>query len=264
LPLWWQTACVGYDIQQNASIQISYDDAATDIALAFTRWTSTTCAGSHGEGRVSIDVRDLGPVACDEVQYNQYGPNQHAIIFRDNEWPYDDSSNTLALTTVTYDPETGEIYDADMEIDTYHYAMSVAPVVPPGGYDFLAIVTHETGHFLGMAHSGDLSATMYAHYAAGSEAMRLLHEDDVNGICAIYPPDGTRTVAPSVSPSQSVPEGTCDPTPIGGFTTQCMSTGGCSFPPSAQSSREPTRLPWAALSMTAVAFARRRRRRVSL
>src|SRR5579859_6492467 len=43
-PLYWLSACVSYDIQQDASKQISYDDAASNIALAFTRWTSTTCS----------------------------------------------------------------------------------------------------------------------------------------------------------------------------------------------------------------------------
>jgi hypothetical protein len=266
-PLYWVNACIGYDIQEDASKQISYDDAASDIALAFTRWTSTTCAGPEGSGRVSIDVRDLGPVACDDVQFNQTGPNQHAIIFRDNEWPYDDTANTLALTTVTYDPDTGAIYDADMEINTYQYTMSVAPEVPEGGYDFLAIVTHETGHFLGMAHSADVSATMYAHYTEGSEAMRLLREDDIDGICTIYPPNGTRTTSKVGAPIKSVPETACDPTPIGGFTTQCMPTGGCSFTPArGHESRggEIPRAAWAGLFLTLAALgARRRRSRLS-
>ena len=41
--------------------------------------------------------------------------NQHAIIFRDSGWPYpNDLNNTLGLTTaITFDPDTGEIYDAD-------------------------------------------------------------------------------------------------------------------------------------------------------
>ncbi len=260
-PLYWVNACVGYDIEQSASKQISYDTAATDIALAFTRWTSTTCASAtHGVGRVSIDVRDLGPVACNEVQYNNVGgPNQHVIIFRDDDWPYDDTSNTLALTTVTYDPSTGQIYDADMEINTYQYTLSTTPEVPPGGYDFLAIVTHETGHFLGMAHATDTHATMYAHYTPGSEAMRLLTEDDIEGICTIYPADGTRTVAPAASRSGSVHETACDPTPMGGFTSQCTSSGGCS------SSTLPSsglRDAWVgALAALAVLAARRKRAR---
>jgi hypothetical protein len=263
LPLYWRNACVGYDIQQDASKQISYDDAASDIALAFTRWTSTTCSGADGSGRVSIDVRDLGPVACNLVQYNQTGPNQHVIIFRDDDWPYHDTSNTLALTTVTYDTQTGEIFDADMEINTYQYTMSVAPQVQGGGYDFLAIVTHETGHFLGMAHSTDDTATMYAHYTPGSEAMRLLREDDIDGICTIYPPNGTRNVSTAASHSGSLPETACNPTPMGGFTTQCMPTGGCSLAPSTGPSadrRVDRSTSLGALAGLTVLLSRRRRR----
>jgi MYXO-CTERM domain-containing protein len=231
-PLYWVTACVSYDIQQNASKSISYDQAAAGIAQAFSQWTSVACpTNGTGPSRVSIDVRDLGPVACDLVQYNQDGPNQHAIIFRDNDWPYNDSSNTLALTTVTYNIDTAEIYDADMEINSHNQTLTAwdptnpdAPL-PAGGYDFLSIVTHETGHFLGMAHSTDTHATMYAHYTQGSTVMRTLTQDDIAGICSIYSPDGTRnTDATAVPPNGQVPEGACDPTPRGGWTSNCMST----------------------------------------
>src|SRR4051794_35693347 len=39
LPLWWRNACVGYSIQKTASRQVAYDDAATHISNAFTKWT---------------------------------------------------------------------------------------------------------------------------------------------------------------------------------------------------------------------------------
>jgi hypothetical protein len=101
--------------------------------------------------------------------------------------------------------------------------------VAAGGYDFDSIVTHETGHFLGMAHSDDYHATMYAQYSPGDEAMRSLTVDDTTGICSIYHPDGTRSVATAVASSGSLAELTCDPTPRHGFTSQCMSSGGCSI-----------------------------------
>ncbi len=237
--LYWRNACVGYDIQRDASKQVSYDAAANAIALAFTRWTSATCeTDGTGLSRVSIDVRDLGPVACNRVQYNQDGPNQHAIIFRDDAWPYNDSANTLALTTVTFDPQTGELYDADMEINSHDQMLTVvqSPTdpVPAGAYDFLSIVTHETGHFLGMAHSADVRATMFAHYTPGSTAMRLLTMDDVAGICTIYPPGGSRQADPLVAPN-GVPEDACDPTPRHGFTSDCSSApqSGCALAPGA-------------------------------
>jgi hypothetical protein len=219
--LWWRNACVGYSIQQNASKQVTLAQAEQAVATAFVQWTGTACpVDDAGQSRVSIDVRDEGPVECDLVQYNQDQPNQHVILFHDTDWPYDDSSNTLALTTVTYDPDTGEIYDADMEINATvsPIVVNVAPAdVPDDGYDFLSIVTHETGHFLGMAHSGDERATMFAHYQPGQTSMRDLTEDDIDGICAIYPPNGTRTT----SVGAPVTEDSCDPTPRHGFSTDC-------------------------------------------
>lgn len=225
IPVWWANACVSYDIQQNASKQVPYAVADQMFAAAFAKWTSVDCAGGSGSdatGRVSIDVRDFGPVACDEVQYNQDQGNQHVIIFHDDVWPHDDSNNTLGLTTITYDPDTGEIYDADMEINST-VPLTVGDPVPQDGYDFESIITHESGHFLGMAHSGDERATMYAHYALGTTTMRVLAADDLGGLCSIYLPDGSRVVDPSVTPDGSgkMPEATCDPTPRHGFSTQC-------------------------------------------
>jgi Matrixin len=227
LPLFWKNACVGYDIQQNASNQVSYDDAAQAIALAFTKWTGATCTtDGSGQSRASIDVRDLGPVACNLVQYNKDGPNQHVIIFDDNTWPHNDSNNTLALTTVTFDATSGEIYDADMEINTAQQTLTVHDPIPADGYDLASIVTHETGHFLGMAHSGDTRATMFAHYRNGATSMRDLTQDDVDGICSIYPPDGNRVVGDG----GTVPEDSCDPTPRHGFASACMTAqSGCSI-----------------------------------
>jgi MYXO-CTERM domain-containing protein len=215
--LYWANACVGYSLQHDASRSVSFDAAGQAIANAFAKWTGTACpTDGTGSSRVSIDVRDLGPVQCDQVQYNQDQPNQHVIVFRDDHWPHNDANNTLALTTVTFNPDTGEIYDADMEINSHDQTLTATGPVPANGYDFESIVTHETGHFLGMAHSGDTRATMFAHYQPGSTAMRNLTSDDVTGICSVYPPNGTRTTSQS-----AIVEGVCDPTPRHGFSTQC-------------------------------------------
>jgi hypothetical protein len=126
---------------------------------------------------------------------------------------------------VTFDPTTGEIFDADMEINSHDQTVTVSGPLPANGYDFESIVTHETGHFLGMAHSGDARATMFAHYQPGTTAMRNLSSDDVTGICSVYPPNGTR----ATSTGNALPEGVCDPTPRHGFSTQCGDTSkqGC-------------------------------------
>lgn len=229
-PLYWRSACVGYSLQKDGSRYVNLARASETVALSFAKWTSLRCptrgdrsssarrdAGS-GSDRVSIDVRDLGPVACDEVNYEPEGPNQNVIVFRDDGWDHSDSENTLGLTTVQFDPGTGEIRDADIEINTAHHRLAFEDPVPPNRFDFESIITHEAGHFLGLAHSSDPEAAMFATHERGSTRIRQLAEDDVEALCKVYPPDGTRTVADG----GSVAGGRCDPTPLRGLARDCV------------------------------------------
>lgn len=228
LPLFWRNSCIGYDIQRDASKKVSYEDASNLMAIAFTRWTGATCPTTgSGRSRVSLDVRDLGPVSCARIGYEGGGrPNQNIIVFRDESWPY--KKEVLALTKVQYDTTTGEIYGADMEIN----AIDMNPLAlrdPVGGadYDFLSVVTHEAGHFLGMAHSDTEEAAMFANYRPGSTIRRTLTDDDVTGICEVYRPDGTR----SVLQGKVTYNAQCDPTPRGGLARDCPDDdeGGCAI-----------------------------------
>lgn len=229
--LWWRNACVSYDVNQDASVQVPYDTADEIAATSFSKWTGAQCpiegGVEGGVGRASIDVRDLGPVECNEVQYNQNQGNQHVIIFHDDDWPYSDSANTLGLTTVTFDPDTGEIFDADMEINAT-VPLAVSDPVPPNAYDLQSIMTHESGHFLGLAHTPDSDATMYAYYTLGSTTKRVLSPDDMAGICSIYPPGATRGAETWTSDDDAgwtvaapIAETACDPTPRNGFQSAC-------------------------------------------
>jgi hypothetical protein len=218
LPLWWRNACVGYDLQQDASRQVPYDVAAKLVAAAFARWEAVDC-GAGGRDHPSIEARDLGAVACDRVEYNSDHGNQNVIVFRDDHWPHDDAANTLGLTTVSFDVDTGEIYDADMEINAT-VKLAVGDDVPSDAYDLASILTHEAGHFLGLAHSGDPRATMFAAYQPGRTDKRVLTPDDASGICSVYAPDGARASDPSVSGGR-VPQTRCDPTPRHGHSKEC-------------------------------------------
>ncbi len=57
-----------------------------------------------------------------------------------------------------------------------------------GQVDLDSLVTHEAGHLLGLAHTPDASATMFAGYRRGTIDLRSLEADDIAGLCAIYPP----------------------------------------------------------------------------
>lgn len=257
LPLYWKGACVGYSLNEAASSRVSLDDATRIIDASFATWSAVTCAGGDAVG---IRASNTGPVQCAEVRYNPTGPNQNLVVFREDRWPYNDPNNTLGLTTITYNADTGEIFDADMEINATGGNLTITDAVPPNGFDLASVVTHEAGHFFGLAHATDSRATMFASYKPGTSALRSLTQDDVDGVCAIYPTSSIRSVDETVAPGGQLAAAACDPTPRHGFGTTCDANppeddGGCSVGGRAS----PSGLAFV-LGAVAVTAVRRRRR----
>jgi len=131
----------------------------------------------------------------------------------------------LALTTVIYTPSTGRIVDADTEIADWGGAADALTIPPADGWyytcapdpqpaqcgsygqpdcsymDLQNTMTHEAGHFVGLAHPCEqggtggapvctaamASTTMYPQASPRQTTKRTLDPDDVNGVCAIYP-----------------------------------------------------------------------------
>jgi hypothetical protein len=213
--LFWAKPCIGFSIQKDASTQVSLETATDIFETAFRAWTDADCGGGT---HPRISVVNLGPVACDVHEYNKKAGNANVIMFHDDAWPHAGAGSTLALTTVTYNVETGEIYDADMELNSANVEFTTSDVNVK--FDLLSIATHETGHFLGMSHSPDPDATMFANYQMGDTEQSTLAIDDIAGICAAYPP------------GESIPAD-CDPSPRRGLASECSppptetEQGGC-------------------------------------
>lgn len=243
--LWWKSRCLGFTLQKDASSQVNLATAETVFKKAFDTWMNADC-GSGAHPSVTIDYQ--GPVTCDKHEYNKDKTKKNAniIMFRDDSWPYEGTSNIIALTTVTYNLDTSEIYDADMEInsaDIDNFTTGDTNV----GYDLLSVATHETGHFLGLAHSHDSTATMYPDYKTTTTTLRDLADDDVDAICATFPPD---------SPSE-----VCDDEPRHGFSELCaadqVAETGCSCSVPVGGGRPEA---WGLVGLAAAAALRRRRR----
>jgi hypothetical protein len=206
--LQWRQPCVSFDVQADASKQVDWATADANMAQAFATWASLDCGGRGP----SITVLDFERVTCGNIEYNQHGGNANVLIFRDDAWPHDTGGggvDTLALTTVTYDVEKGDIYDADIEVNTADNTFSTTYLPNPSAVDLLSVLTHETGHFLGLAHSQDPTATMFASYTTGTADLRVPKADDIAAICAAYPP-------------ARVPSGACTGIPRHGWAPQCF------------------------------------------
>lgn len=186
-PLSWRSSCVTVGVQQMGSPKngLSFDDVAPVVEQAFGAWLQADCGGAHP----SIDVHMLGPIECGLSEYNSEVGNANIVLFREDEWPYMGADHAIGLTTTRFDKTTGALWDADIELNGVTANLTIGD--PIRGDDLLSVLTHEAGHFLGLSHSSDPTATMKAVYDAPSDgaSFRTLAEDDVAGICAVYPTD---------------------------------------------------------------------------
>jgi hypothetical protein len=201
-PLAWAGGCVGYSFQQSYTSKVATDEVRATVRAAFATWANADCGGG---ARPSIAFVELPEVACAEPEYNATGGgNANAIIFsEDPPWVQNaGEARTLSRAFVSYEEATGAINDVDLVVDVRTYD----PANPSASFDLQAVLTHDIGHLLGLAHSAVPGATMNQAYELGSIDARDLSPDDVSAVCAAYPPD-----------RQAV----CDPSPRGGFAPAC-------------------------------------------
>lgn len=212
-PLSWPSACMGYSVHTGGSRRVDAETAELITELAFDAWRVADCGGQ----RPGFVAQNLGFVECASVEYNKDAGNANVIVFRDDAWPHPDTGHNIALTTTTFDPNTGALLDADIELNSASYELSVSD--DDVQFDLLSVLTHEIGHFLGLSHSDDAEATMFASYEPGTTELRTLEADDQLAICTLYPP------TPGLDES-------CNPLPRHGFSPYCKGEqleGDCSF-----------------------------------
>ena len=109
------------------------------------------------------------------------------------------SDSATGRTRVFFDPDTGNIAEADISINPRPRAddgtdLQFSTDGTPGTYDLEATFTHEIGHLLGLDHSAVLSSTMQSRQAFngtfGLPAFneRTLSEDDRQKVRSLYGP----------------------------------------------------------------------------
>lgn len=130
-------------------------------------------------------------------------------------------SDVVALTSVVYALDDGEILDADIRMNGEHFNWEEIKDV---SYDLQRvdvqnIMTHEVGHFLGLDHTqernylGDgmaMDATMWALTFSNEIKRRVLDRDDMAGLREIYPSDNapdTPCAPPERIGHKELPEG---------------------------------------------------------
>lgn len=126
------------------------------------------------------------------------GDNENIVVFRndDPDDPVDawlHQLGALAITTVTFESNEGRLLDADIEINDVSFPFTTCDPEEPScnvDFDLQNTLTHELGHVLGLDHSADGDATMFASAPRADTSKRTLSADDQEAICLVYPSGG--------------------------------------------------------------------------
>lgn len=186
-PLFWPRQCLGYSVVPRDVEPPTLDDLRNVVDTSFATWGAVECDGQP----IGIELQQTVETAeCLEPQYNTNGPNANAVIFV-RDWEARKLPDTaFGLTLVWHHPDTGEIFDADLQINETLGELTICDgKCPLRSVDIQNVVTHEAGHYLGLGHTTDdldLNPTMAASAVLGETAKRNLANDDRRGVCAIY------------------------------------------------------------------------------
>jgi len=214
--LFWCTRSIPFITNEKGSAgQVTSSIDA--VRLSFEAWTHSTCNDLQFVNQGTTSRTDVG---FDQAQ--NATDNINLVVWRDvtcasaapasdscltaggcnNKYDcWEDATTSIALTTTTFDKKTGEIYDADMELNGASFIFTTVdsppcatqPARPPPlpgcvATDIRNTVTHESGHVFGLDHNfTDPSVTMYPSASLGDTNKRTPHADDIAGLCDIYP-----------------------------------------------------------------------------
>jgi MYXO-CTERM domain-containing protein len=173
----WGNLPVTYKINQSTIPSSISAIAVSRVDAAFASWGAPGCTNF-----ATIDGGNTS------LSYN-YQDGTNVIRWISQSWPSQlgDVSSVIGVTMPVWD-NGGIIFDADIVFNDVGFDWN--DTGSAGHVDTQSIATHEEGHFLGLDHTNAQGATMEAYYGGGT-SLRSLEQDDINGVCTLYPADGS-------------------------------------------------------------------------
>ncbi|MBX3206057.1 MAG: matrixin family metalloprotease [Labilithrix sp.] len=220
VPIKWTELPIVYRFHAEGSSKLDSAGARSAVRSAFDAWANVECA----RGRTSLRFREGSDIAKDKPLGKKEAAEKFGIFFRDDEWPHQDAEESLALTTQIYRKTSGTIDYADIEINTADTDFRLTDDEGSTKVDLQAVVTHEVGHYIGLAHSNDPDSIMVARYCASADrcgqstdVARGLSEDDRRAVCTVYPPAAGSSEAPPQGCAQASSASPAGAVVIGGL-----------------------------------------------
>ena len=180
-PLYWEEPTVVMRLASSSVPGVDPADARAAFLASLRAW-------SRAGGCTSAVFVDGGEVTGLATNLQRTSPDmENRVVFRADAWPAELGPETLALTSAVYRRSTGEIVDADIDLNAVDHVWSTSTPPLEGHDDMHNTLTHELGHVLGFAHTDVGDATMFARAELAETSKRDLAEDDITAVCDVYP-----------------------------------------------------------------------------
>lgn len=191
--LFWHRRSVTVHTAYATPEDLPADRVELAVGRSFDEWNDAALGCSD------LFLIDGGaPSGLDTNLVNGVHDGENRIVWREDSWPEELSDSILAQTTLVYDSRTGELFDADIDINGVHHFWTDTDEAGRVDTDVQNTITHELGHLLGLAHTPDPEATMFGTTTPGDLAKRSLAADDIAGLCFIYPEGLLTPAAPNI------------------------------------------------------------------
>lgn len=161
-------------------------------------YVNVQSAPDFGDGSTAFDVVQAATeawtgVGCADVGFQRLGDTtavfeadgQNTIFWITDVWPFGESAAGATLWIPT---EPGAPYEVDLALNAVDFEWTVggADATVSDVVDPASVIAHELGHWLGLAHSADVHATMYQAMLPNA-AQITPSGDDKLAICTLYP-----------------------------------------------------------------------------
>jgi hypothetical protein len=177
--LFWEDRAIAIELA-SASLSVPPTDLRAAFGRSLATWTAPACSdlALTDAGEALGITTNLGGGPAD-------GHNR--VVLRETGWPEDVGVETLALTSLVYDRDTGRLLDVDVDLNGEAHTFTAGDLVLPDDDDVENTLTHELGHLIGFAHVLDPDATMFGQADTGETIKRDLADDDARALCETYP-----------------------------------------------------------------------------